>query len=142
MKYVRLYTGLDGESHFEDVEMDLTAGIGYGTGATETAQQGPDGIRSHGHGDPHLATGRIQTNGAIIRSYPPGFFADWHPSPWRALIVTLRGAMELTASDGETRRFGPGEWRINDDRTGKGHQARSVGDAGHDTLLIYLPDEG
>jgi hypothetical protein len=36
--------------------------------------------------------------------------------------------VEVTASDGETRRIGQGELLLLEDTTGKGHSTRALGD--------------
>jgi hypothetical protein len=41
--------------------------------------------------------------------------------------MTLTGAMELTVTDGEVRRFGPGAIFLVEDTEGEGHQTRAVG---------------
>jgi hypothetical protein len=42
-------------------------------------------------------------------------------------IFILSGQMEIGIGDGTTRRFGPGDVVLADDRTGKGHTTRSLG---------------
>jgi hypothetical protein len=49
------------------------------------------------------------------------------------LLCTLRGAYEVTASDGMVRRFPVGSLLLLEDTTGKGHLTRSVGD---DEMLV------
>ena len=53
----RMYTGDDGESHIEDVN-----------------------LADH----PELAEGLKATN-ITFREYPPGHFVDWHPGPRQAV---------------------------------------------------------
>jgi quercetin dioxygenase-like cupin family protein len=51
-----------------------------------------------------------------------------HPAPARQYMVSLQGAVEVTASDGDTRRVGPGEVLLIEDTTGKGHSTRAIGE--------------
>ena len=47
--------------------------------------------------------------------------------PRRSFFVTLAGELEIEASDGVVRRFGPGTVFLAEDTTGKGHVTRPVG---------------
>ena len=51
---------------------------------------------------------------------------DWHPAPRRQYIINLDAGVELTASDGETRRIGAGEVILVEDTWGKGHLSKAV----------------
>ena len=71
--------------------------------------------------------------------------ADWagdapHPTPRRQLFCFLRGELEVTASDGETRRFVPGAVLLLEDTTGKGHATRVVGGAEFLILGVALAE--
>jgi hypothetical protein len=71
--------------------------------------------------------------------------ADWggdvpHPTPRRQMVCMLRGEMDVTASDGETRRFGPGDLLLLEDVVGKGHASRVVGDEPFLILGVAPPD--
>ena len=118
MKYVRLYTTPDGESHFEDVESPIEVG---------SMQDWQKGMVP------------VQDGFFVLRS-KPGFFADWHPAPRRQLIVMLAGEVEYGASDGTSRRHRAGEAFIVDDLTGKGHTTRILGDEDRYSIFIPLPD--
>jgi len=71
-----------------------------------------------------------ETNGAQ-------YFVDWHNAPRRQFVINLAGEVEITVSDGEQRRFGPGTILLAEDVTGKGHISRGVGDS--DRLSIFVP---
>ena len=98
--YPRLYTGDDGQSHFE--ELDLPAGPVHGS-----PTQAATGIR--------------------FRRAEPGEFIDWHPAPRRQYVITLSGHGEIEVGDGTVRRFGPGDVVLAEDLTGKGHLTRVLG---------------
>ncbi len=97
---VRIYTGNDGQSHFED--LDLPAG------EVETIQ---------------LKDGAALTFGRA----PDGHFSDWHNAPQRLYIFILSGQMEIGIGDGTVRRQGPGGIFLAEDLTGQGHTTRAVG---------------
>lgn len=107
----RLYTGDDGHSHFEELDMDT----------------GP------------FAWGELKTAaGVMFRQSEKGRFSDWHTAPRTQFVITLAGEMEIGLPDGTLRRFGPGDVLLADDTTGKGHTTRDVGDIGRITAYIPL----
>jgi uncharacterized cupin superfamily protein len=55
-------------------------------------------------------------------------------------VVNLSGEVEITVSDGETRRFGPGTILLAEDVTGKGHISRGVGNAERVSIFVPLAD--
>jgi hypothetical protein len=98
---VRLYTGSDGQTHFEDLRLPA--------------------------GD--VQNVAIQAGANIVfRRFPGDYFSDWHTAPRRQYIFVLSGQMEIGVGDGTTRRFGPGDAVLADDLTGQGHTTRSVGE--------------
>lgn len=114
MKYFRIYAGDDGESHFEDFEIDLG----------ETSGQSS-------------LSDLIPATGVIFRRSPADQYIDWHPAPRRQFVITLSGEAEVEASDGEVRRIGPGTIMLADDTSGKGHITRGIGDV--ERLSIFVP---
>ncbi len=117
-KYFRIYAGPDGESHFEDVEVDLNPA---GAGASRLSDLVP-------------------VTGVIFRFSPADLDATWHHAPRRQFVVTLTGEGEIVASDGEIRRVGPGSVMLAEDTTGKGHITRGVGSEPRTGLFIPLPE--
>jgi hypothetical protein len=103
MKIVRLYTGPDGESHLEEIEVEFGP-----MGTTKTTQL-------------QAATG------IAFRRAPAGNVQDYHPAPRRQYVVTLSGQGEIEVGDGTVRRFGPGDVMLAEDTTGRGHITRVVG---------------
>lgn len=117
MKYFRIYTDEHGESHFEDVDVELS----------EQARGSDMSVL-------------YPATGVIFRSSPSGQFIDWHPAPRRQFVVTLSGAAEVEASDGEVRRIEPGTVMLAEDTTGKGHITRGVGS--EERLSLFIPLQG
>ena len=97
---VRLYTGSDGQAHFEDLNRP--------SGETETVA---------------LKAGADMT----FRRFPDGTFSDWHTAPRRQYIFILAGQVEIGIGDGTMRRLGAGDILQVEDTTGQGHTTRSVG---------------
>lgn len=112
MAIYRLYTGEDGQSHIEEV--DLAA-------------------------HPELKEGLLAKN-ISFQEWPPGRFIDWHPAPRRQYVISLSGQIEIGLGDGSTSRYGPGDARLVEDTTGKGHTTRVVGDQPSITAVIPLAD--
>ena len=117
MNYFRIYTDDAGETHFEDLEIDL-----------------PDQGNDSWYSELWPATG------VIFRKSRADQFIDWHPAPRRQFVITLSGRAEVEASDGEIRQIGPGTIMLAEDTTGKGHITRGVGDEDRLSLFIPLPD--
>lgn len=116
MQVVRIFTGSDQHSHFEDI--DLKFG-----------------------GDPALLTTEPQAAKTVaFRSAPPGTVLDWHPAPRRQYVITISGQWDIVCGDGTTRRFGPGDVMLADDLTGKGHQSRVVGEEPHIFITVPVAD--
>ena len=86
--FVRLYTGEDGQSHFEDIEPPM----------------GP--------------VDQLAGAAAAIRRAEPGFHLDWHNAPRREYLVTLGGQVDIRTGDGTVMRFSTGDVMLSEDLTG------------------------
>jgi hypothetical protein len=122
MRYIRLFADAAGESHFADIEVEF-ADSDY----TQSAP--PLG----------LSTLYPATQFRFMNA-PAGWQSDWHPSSARNFFVVINGEWEVTASDGETRRFGPQSLLLVEDTTGKGHKSRVISDA--IAAMVELATEG
>ena len=110
MKIVRIYTGDDGRSHFEDLEIPQKDVPFPGNAPGSTDQRSdPIGVES-----------------LVIRDAQTANEHDFHPAPRRQFVVTLYGIGEIVCGDGSSRRFGPGDIMLADDLTGQGHISRTV----------------
>jgi hypothetical protein len=120
--YVHLYSDANGVSHFREENLALQA------------IPGP-------HGDDHaLSTYTFAgAQGAQLLALKQGAREDWHTAPRRMFLIVLQGMSEVTASDGEVRRFGPGSMLLMDDLKGKGHITQAVGGVDHVALTIPAP---
>ncbi|HEU5188721.1 MAG TPA: hypothetical protein VFX14_03440 [Methylomirabilota bacterium] len=115
MKAARIYTGADGRSHFEDLDIPLKPSS-YGT-----------------------LSDLVPSSGVIFRETPVGGALDFHVAPRRQFVITLAGLVEVECGDGTKRRFGPGDIMLADDTTGQGHITREV-QGPRRSLFIPLPD--
>jgi hypothetical protein len=108
MNYTRLYADSDGETHFEDVEVEFHVG-------NVTPQGQPLGISA-----------AQPTSDSLFVEINEAYFADYHPAPRKQWIVPLSWVGEFGCSDGETRRFKSGDVILVDDLDSKGHTARHI----------------
>jgi hypothetical protein len=116
MDIVRVFTGSDGRSHFEDFTV----------------------VELEDHG----AWGEISkvwpANGVQFRKVPGNYFLDFHRAPRRQLVVNLSGSVELEIGDGNRRTLGPGAIVLAEDTTGQGHISHSVHHEPRTCLFIHL----
>jgi hypothetical protein len=111
MRYVRIFADGDGASHFEDVEF-----------ATST--------RDLATGVPPLTVAGPLPAAELMFLEQAGDSSEWqrHVTPSRRWIVVLVGQFERVVSDGERRRFGPGDVVLREDTTGEGSLTIPIGD--------------
>jgi hypothetical protein len=122
MKYVRLYADKNGDSHFEEVEVAMSP-VNFAPPA------------------PPLDVSCLMpsTNVGFLGA-PAGWDGSPHPAPRRLLFIFLTGGTEITASDGEVRRFGPGNVVLVEDTSGKGHASRVLGYDYGIAVIVQLAD--
>jgi len=114
VKIHRFFTGPDGLTHAEEIEVKFDSG----DGGNELYKF-------------------LSNSGAVLRRSPPGRVNDWHTASRRQYIVTLSGHAELVLSGGQTLKVGPGDIELAEDTTGKGHITRTVGT--EDRVSIAIP---
>jgi len=123
MKYTRLYSDEQGESHFEDCELSFES--------ADFAPPAPQlDISSFGSAE----------QCSILRAKPGGQ-GGWHPAPFRHLHFYLSGAVEAETSDGEIRQIKAGEMALIEDTSGKGHRSRVMGSTEVVIAVVQLPLE-
>ncbi len=116
MKAIRVYTGDDGRSHLEDLEIPLAPGR---------------------YGD---LSSIVPVTGVRFRQTPLGAALDFHNAPQRQFVVTLEGVAEIECGDGTKAPFGPGGILLADDITGQGHITREI-EGPRRSLFLLLPDD-
>ncbi len=115
MNVTRLYTGDDGQSHFEDVSVEMV-------------DQEMRGLIS----DPWAASA-VQ-----FREVGGDYALDFHCAPRRQLVVNLTGSVEIELGSGERRVLGPGTILLAEDTTGQGRISRNVDGQPRTCLFIHL----
>ena len=110
----RVYTGPDGLSHAEQVEMKL------------------DGNN----------TEMMKATGVQFSRRAPGRVSDWHVGPRRQFVITLSGRGELVMGDGTKVAVGPGHINLIEDTTGKGHTTQNLGSDDRIVVTIPLVEQG
>ena len=103
MRIHNLYTDAKGESHFRDIEV-------------EWAEERRGSKLSK----------RLPATGIIFRETVAEYDLSWHPAPRRQYIVNLDAGVQITASDGESRKIGAGEIILVEDTWGKGHLSKAI----------------
>jgi hypothetical protein len=109
----RIYTGPDGQSHSEELQMKLN-------GRTSEL---------------------MKATGVQFSRTPVGYFNDWHVGPRRQYVITLSGRGEIEVAGGKKISMGPGHINLIEDLTGKGHTTRVVGTDDRVTVTIPLADQ-
>lgn len=109
----RIYTGPDGQSHAEEIELKLNGRVSE----------------------------MMKATGVQFSRTPAGRFSDWHVGPRRQYVITLSGRGEIEVAGGKKISMGPGHINLIEDTTGKGHTTRVVGTEDRITIAIPLADQ-
>ena len=115
MKILRVYSGDDGESHFEDVEISLAD---RGRIGRISALQGATGV--------------------VFRETDGDYHLDFHTAPRRQYVINLDSAIELEVGDGTKRVLAPGDILLAEDTTGRGHISRSLDGRPRRSIFVTL----
>lgn len=115
MRYTRIFSDENGESHFEDVEIAL---------------------RESGHLG-HMSD--VYTVKLLqFRENVADYYWDFHNAPARQFIILLDGEIEITTSLGEKRRFSAGNILLVEDIEGKGHRTENISKNPRKSIFIQL----
>ncbi len=117
MELIRIYTGPDGQSHFEDQQLELD-------------DLGPMGMIS----------AKWPGSGVQFRQVAGDYHLDFHRAPRRQLVVNLTGSVEIEVGDGTKRLMGPGSILLAEDTTGQGHISRNVNGEPRTCLFVHLDE--
>ena len=115
MAIIRIYTGPDGKSHFQNIEPKYES-----------------------RGDQSEAAELIPGSGIIVRRFEPTRSNPWHHAPGRYAVFTLSGAVDIEIGEGSVHRLGPGDILIAEDLTGQGHATREVGPEPRVSIFVPL----
>jgi hypothetical protein len=109
MQYERLYADGSGGTHFESVSLKLDE--------ADFRPPAPMLFVSHA-----LSASTLQ----FIR-LPTGWAGENICPPQHQFLLCLQGQLEVRASDGKRRTFGPGDAVLMEDSSGRGHSSRVKG---------------
>ena len=116
MKYTRLYTGPDGKSHFQDVEV--------------SQEQEKSGDRKKSES--------MAATSIYFRETGTNYNLDFHPASRRQFVITLDGEVEIEVGDGSKRQFGAGDIMLAEDTHGQGHISRSINNRPRKAIFVVL----
>jgi len=105
IRCVRLWTGADQNSHFEEGRLDLEAGR---------------------NGD--LLTGKLAATTVSFEETAAGGTLDWHTAPVRQLVITLSGTLDFWTRGGAHFTLRPGDVLLAEDTAGGGHSWKLIDD--------------
>ncbi|MCJ8153038.1 hypothetical protein MKJ01_04565 [Chryseobacterium sp. SSA4.19] len=115
MKITKIFSDVNGESHFEDLEIPLV-------------DQGEIGFLSEG----------IDVKKLQFRKVPADYDYDFHCAPQKQYIVLLDGGVVIETSLGEKRVFETGEILLVEDISGKGHKTKNTEKKERTSLFIHI----
>jgi hypothetical protein len=113
MNVVRIYTGADHQTHFQELDLDTFAAIAARVG------EGP-----------------VRLNRGPAKS-----FSDFHNAPRRQYVVMMTGVLEIEVGDGTKCQLVPGDVLVAEDLTGRGHITRGIGEEPRVSLAVPLAGE-
>ena len=116
MQLTRMYTGDDGMSHFEAIEVNLKE---FDIGALSR---------------------RLRPLSMILRVSQPGLVTDWHTANGKTMIFVIEGSVQTQVSNGDIRRFDPGDICYAEDVAGPGHLTTDL-EGPRLSLMVSLPDD-
>jgi hypothetical protein len=125
IRCIRLWTGDDHHSHFEE-----------------------GGIALHPGSRSDLVSGAFPATRVSFQETPPGGTLDWHTAPVRQLVITLSGTLDFQVHGGQRFQLSPRTVLLAEDTTGSGHIWKLLGDEpwrrvyvvlGHDIVLPFIP---
>lgn len=105
IRFARLVNDRVGESHFEDAIVEVASIL---DDARRQGQRASEELRA--------------TSATVVATVPQTDRLSWQCPARPQLLVWLDGETDVEASDGERRRFRPGDVLSAEDTTGRGHR--------------------
>jgi quercetin dioxygenase-like cupin family protein len=105
IRCVRLWSGDDQNSHFEEGALDIEPGR---------------------NGD--LLTEKLPVATISFEETASGGKLDWHTAPVRQLVITLRGTLDFWTRGGAHFTLAPGDILLAEDTVGGGHSWKLIDD--------------
>ena len=116
IRCVRIWTGADGDSHFEEGVIDLAKG--ERGDALSTVVSGAS-----------LSFQETKSGGSY----------EWHKDPVPRFVITLSGTLEFETKGGERFTIRPGDILLAQDNTGSGHRWKLIGDEPWRRTYVVYP---
>ena len=105
IRCVRIWTGADGDSHFEEGVIDFSKGE---------------------RGD---ALSTVISGASLsFQETSSGGSYEWHKDPVPRFVITLSGTLEFETKGGERFTIRPGDILLAQDNTGSGHRWKLIGE--------------
>ena len=112
MRIHNIYADENGETHFRDIEIELS-------------EAGPDGTTSK----------KFPATGIIFRTTPADWFFDWHPATRRQICDQFGCASQGHGQRRRHKNHGVGEIFLIEDLHGKGHLSQALGKLRHSVMI-------
>jgi len=118
MKFQKLFSDGNGESHWEDVEIMLEE-RSFAPPAKDIEISEPEQVKL-----------------TMFVRLRPGWDEPIHPTPVAQKLICLAGSVRVTASDGEFRDIGSGDVWHMEDTHGKGHHTMVTSKEDFESMII------
>jgi quercetin dioxygenase-like cupin family protein len=115
IRCIRLWSGKDGQSHFEKGWIALEPGA---------------------HGD--LLSGKMPVSSVSFQTTASGGTLDWHTAPVRQFVVTLSGTLNFVTRADRHFILKPGIVLLAEDTVGGGHSWQLVDDEPWRRIYVIL----
>jgi AraC-like ligand binding domain len=115
IRCVRLWTGEDNNSHFEEGVIEL-----------EPGQRG-DWLSS-----------KVDVVTIAFQETASGGAFSWHTAPIRQLVITLAGTLDFQTRDGQHFLLHPGDILLAEDTVGSGHSWKLTDDSSWRRAYVVL----
>ena len=116
IRCIRLWTGEDNNSYFEEGVIDLNL--------------------KNNRGDVLSSAFAAQT--ISFQETSEGGKYDWHNDPVRQIVITLTGTLDFVTRNNERFTINPGDILLAEDSTGTGHSWKLIGSAPWKRAYIIL----
>jgi quercetin dioxygenase-like cupin family protein len=115
IRCVRLWTGDDDNSHFQEGALELDQGA---------------------RGD--VLTAKLPVTTVSFQETVSGGTFSWHDAPARQLVITLSGTLDFQTRAGQHFTLHPGEILLAEDTCGGGHRWRLIDDQPWRRIYVVL----
>lgn len=115
IRCVRLWTGQDNNSCFEEGWLDLQPGTA---------------------GD--LLSGKLPAKSVSFQQTHPGGRVEWHTDPATQIVITLKGTLDFVTKSQQHFTLRPGDVLFTEDTSGSGHSWRLVDQDPWERVYVVL----